>query len=435
MSIIFGVYGNLFSSFKEVDMTSDFDKELQFTKKLLHSFRLDIRYISAHPIPSATSSTGLSIRSILGNPWEPQRLLELLGERCQPNVIYHVCDFVACNYILFQMPLNDRLPVYAYIGPYLSAPVSKQDIYVIMERYRILPELHPQVEQFYQDAPLIPDENMLFSIIYTLGEKIWGSLDAFSAQKIREDLAPETYTTITDYDALPTEEALLGMQLLEERYALEARLMQAVSSGQNHRAELALAGITRRQFEQRSPNSLRNLKNYLIILNTLLRIAAGNASVHPFHIDQISSQFAHRIEIQTSEAACNTLIREMVRKYCLLVKNHSLKGYSLLIQKVVTRIEYDLTADLSLKTQAELLNINPSYLSTLFKRETGSTLTDYVNRKRIEHALFLLNSTNMQIQVIAQYCGIPDVNYFTKLFKKQIGKTPKEYREGIAPIL
>lgn len=109
-----------------------------------------------------------------------------------------------------------------------------------------------------------------------------------------------------------------------------------------------------------------------------------------------------------------------------------MKGFSLLVQKVVTRIDSDLTADLSLKTQAQLLNVNASYLSTLFKKETGMTLTDYVNKKRMDNAVFLLNSTNMQIQNIAQYCGIPDVNYFTKIFKKYIGKTPKEYRGEIS---
>ena len=126
------------------------------------------------------------------------------------------------------------------------------------------------------------------------------------------------------------------------------------------------------------------------------------------------------------------MMKEMVRKYCLLVKNHSMKGYSLLIRKVLTQIDYDLTADLGLKNLAAQLNVNPSYLSTLFKKETGSTLTEYVNQKRIEHAVFLLNSSNLQIQMIAQYSGIPDVNYFTKTFKKIIGITPKEYRDHIS---
>ena len=55
-----------------------------------------------------------------------------------------------------------------------------------------------------------------------------------------------------------------------------------------------------------------------------------------------------------------------------------------------------------------------------------------MNQKRIEHAVFLLNTSNLQIQMIAQYSGIADVNYFTKTFKKIIGITPKEYRDNIS---
>ena len=77
------------------------------------------------------------------------------------------------------------------------------------------------------------------------------------------------------------------------------------------------------------------------------------------------------------------------------------------------------------------LFVSEEYLSAQFKKETGSTLTEYVNGKRIKHAVSLLNTTSLQIQAIAQYCGIPDVNYFTKTFKKYIGTTPKEYRDSI----
>ena len=140
---------------------------------------------------------------------------------------------------------------------------------------------------------------------------------------------------------------------------------------------------------------------------------------------------ARRLEQLRTPADALKLFSTMVHKYCLLVKNHSMKHYSQLVQHVILRIDADLTADLSLKAHADFLNVNPSYLSTLFKRETGMTLTDYVNRQRVEHGIFLLNATDMQIQTIAQYCGIPDVNYFTKTFKKFIGKTPKEYRQDI----
>ena len=121
----------------------------------------------------------------------------------------------------------------------------------------------------------------------------------------------------------------------------------------------------------------------------------------------------------------------MTRKYTLIVKNHSLRGYSKLVRKVLVHIDLDLSGDLTLSTQAKLLDVNPCYLSSIFKKETGQTLTEYVTGKRIEQAIFLLNSTNMQIQTIAQYCGIPDVCYFTKTFKKIVGKSPTEYKNTI----
>ena len=189
-----------------------------------------------------------------------------------------------------------------------------------------------------------------------------------------------------------------------------------------------------RSAEQRLADPVRNAKNYAIILNTLLRKATEEGGVHPIHIDKISSTFAKKIELQTSEKGISQLFKEMVRKYALTVKNHPLKGYSKMVRRVMIQVDTDLASDLSLSAQASLLNVNPNYLSTVFKKETGHTLTEYVTGKRIEHAVFLLNSTNMQIQTIAQYCGIPDICYFTKTFKKYIGKSPTEYRNEIKKV-
>ena len=76
----------------------------------------------------------------------------------------------------------------------------------------------------------------------------------------------------------------------------------------------------------------------------------------------------------------------MIRKYCLLIKNHSLSSYAALIGKAITLIEFDLCADLSLNSIATQLNVSPSYLSKLFHKELDMTLTDYENEKRIKHA-------------------------------------------------
>lgn len=409
----------------------DYRSELQFTERLLEQFRLKTRYIDSSTHMDQISTPDIGLKDVLNFHVDDAKLLEQLHQYCQSNTIYRIKNPLLCSYLLFRLP-DTNPPVYAYIGPYSQEAVSQEDILKLAEKFQVGPGNLRQLEQFYHDLPVIPSENTILTILYTLGERMWGSMDNFSLQKSTNFFVAEMDPVIPAPDAKTPEEALLSMQILEKRYEVEHQLSQAISNGQLHKAEMYFEKLSNRQYEERASTHLRTLKNYGLAMNTVFRIAAENGAVHPLHIDNISARYAKRIEAVASEAECTSLMKEMVRKYCLLVKNHSLKGYSLLIRKVITRIDFDLTADLSLKTQAQLLNVNPSYLSTLFKKETGVTLTEYVNRKRIEHALLLLNSTNMQIQLVAQYCGIPDVNYFTKTFKKLVGKTPKEYREIIS---
>ncbi|MBR2045738.1 MAG: helix-turn-helix transcriptional regulator, partial [Agathobacter sp.] len=176
---------------------------------------------------------------------------------------------------------------------------------------------------------------------------------------------------------------------------------------------------------------LRNLKNFSIISNTIFRKAAEQGGVHPIYVDQLSSSIMLRIEEMKRSDNVFDLWSDMIQKYCTLVNTHNTRSYSLPIQKVITRINYDITADLSLNATAEFLNVNPSYLSTLFKKETGYTLTNYVNKKKMEHAAFLLSNTALPVSTIAQLCGVLDDNYFTKLFKRQYNMTPTQFRDSI----
>ena len=129
---------------------------------------------------------------------------------------------------------------------------------------------------------------------------------------------------------------------------------------------------------------------------------------------------------------CQSFQRRLALGYCRLVRKYSTSGYSLPVQKVITCITTDLSADLGLKALAGKLNVTPSYLSSLFRKETGMTLTDYVNQQRIAHAQHLLLNTSFPIKSIAQQCGIADLNYFVRMFKRAAGVTPKVYRDSAA---
>ncbi len=80
----------------------------------------------------------------------------------------------------------------------------------------------------------------------------------------------------------------------------------------------------------------------------------------------------------------------------------------------------------------EALSIGKTKLYQLCKVRLGKTILEMVNERRMEAAKELLCTTNQSIQFVAETVGIPDFNYFTKVFKKLEGTTPSEYRKGLA---
>ena len=123
-------------------------------------------------------------------------------------------------------------------------------------------------------------------------------------------------------------------------------------------------------------------------------------------------------------------MNEMFRAYCRLVQEHSTKALPPLIRKAVTLIDSDLSADLSSSRIAKELKVSRGYLSTAFKQAMHQTLSEYVCKRRMEHAAHLLETTHLQIQTVALHCGILDVQYFSKLFKKELYLTPSQYRKA-----
>ncbi|HOJ10449.1 MAG TPA: response regulator [Clostridiales bacterium] len=84
--------------------------------------------------------------------------------------------------------------------------------------------------------------------------------------------------------------------------------------------------------------------------------------------------------------------------------------------------------DTSLSDISEIFTVNPSYISQLFKKQTGITFTEYLTNLRVGHACNLLKSTCFSINEIAEKAGFNDYYYFTRVFKKVTGMTPTHYR-------
>lgn len=182
-------------------------------------------------------------------------------------------------------------------------------------------------------------------------------------------------------------------------------------------------------FELSVNDPVQGRKILLFTINTLARKAAETSDVHPVYLHEISSRFSREIEGVNNLTAVTKLRERMVCDYCALVKEKARARNTPLIRGVINHIEFYLNTPLSLSAISKRFNVSSPYLSGLFKKETGMTITDYINNQRIREAQKLLIRSNMPIQDIASMVGFQDVNYFTKLFRRTFGKAPREYRK------
>ena len=351
--------------------------------------------------------------------------LESRLPQVRPGVVYRFRDQLGCHFLYCCLPTAARESLLA-IGPYLAESPDSQQILELAEKHGVSPGQLKYLQNYYNSIPVLPNANHLFALVETFAERLWGK-NGFTV----EDVFSEPYELFLSPEdkKSPAEDTLWYMRSIEQRYAYENELIEAVSKGHSHKADMIYDTFSHLSLEQRSNDPLRNAKNYCIIMNTLLRKAAEQGGVHPMNLDRVSSGFAFRIEQAVSLESVPGIFSEMFHTYCRLVRKNSLKGYSPPVQRAVALIEADLSASLNLRTIAHNLNISSSYLSSLFKKETGQTLTDYIILRRMDLARNLLSRTKLQVQTVAQHCGILDVHYFSKLFKKATGMTPKEFRQ------
>ena len=353
----------------------------------------------------------------------------LIHECSFPNIYIIESSYHICN-VFLKLPVTDKTSSFLSIGPFLFNRPTNPEIHQIAGTYPS-PHMEQELIFFYNNLPLTSAREKFQAFITALFSPVLGPemrIIYQSHSDILNNLVPAN-----DFEH-SFSEGDLSLNLVEQRYQIEQLMIDAVKQ-QNIKEAIRLhKKMLQFNYGQRTSNQLRNSKNFMIVFNTLLRAAARECEVHPFYIDKISHQFAIEIEQCTNDLQLMKLSADMIRKYCLMIHNHSVKKYSDNIQDCVTYIDLHYNETLTLKKMAEYLNLNSSYLSTLFKKELGKTVTEYITQTRIKQALLLLNSTKHSIRDVANLCGFDDINYFSRVFKKYQGMSPRSYRKMIQDI-
>ncbi len=341
------------------------------------------------------------------------------------NCVYKIKAQFNLLYTYFLLPEDYKKLL--VIGPFFDKKITQVEFLEQVEKLKISPDEQNVLSNYFANLPTVTSDDFLFVMLDTFCENILGTDYSFIDKNAPLPILfnEEDISSIDENFSITT-----SARIIEERYEFENELMRAISLGQTHSINSLFKGVNELAFKRRIPDALRDLKNYCITSNTLMRKAAEKGGVHPFYLHTVSSNFAVRIEQIRKSQECIEIIKEMFLTYCRLVNNSNTKNYSPIVQKtilfVVNNLKNPLTLDLIAKNQ----NVSKGYLSSVFKKDSGKTLTEFILEKRVEQAISLLTTTNLKVQTIALQCGFLDLQYFSKQFKKVSGKSPLEYRKN-----
>lgn len=107
------------------------------------------------------------------------------------------------------------------------------------------------------------------------------------------------------------------------------------------------------------------------------------------------------------------------------------KNETELIQNTKRFIEENYSERLTLEDIANEVHVNKAYLNRTFKAQTGENLFEYINRLKIKKAKIYIKKYNKKIYEVAQLLGFEDTAYFSRIFKKYEGISPKEYEKKV----
>lgn len=224
--------------------------------------------------------------------------------------------------------------------------------------------------------------------------------------------------------------------IIHNPYDREIREMSAIEKGDLSSLQQSIDETYDGKIGTLAKDNRRNIKNLAIVNTTIACRAAIRGGIMPEIAFSLSDTIIQTIEETDDISSLNELITALKFQYARMVKelrestekNNSTKN-NYQIEKCKNYILTHLHGRLTLKEIAGALSLNPSYLSDLFRRCEGITVTEYIRRQKINLTRNLLIYSSYSYSEIASYLGYASQSHLGKQFREMTGMTLKQYRE------
>ncbi len=282
-----------------------------------------------------------------------------------------------------------------------------------------------------------------------------GAIALFSGLPFRKDFVKKCRDTLQSFGL---ENCYIASAFGEKTYDLSAIYKEAMEqlrlllyyqiqeSSEPTQEELCLLS----DVEQEISTFIR-IENYRSILNRVHDWLELIGNTHPplLQVHCVAMRFLLQIywekipEAQRKTIAVDRIVRiietqrfsmfrnafvERIEDLLSLLPDYE-KDISPVVANTILYIKTNYTKPLTLDDIAEAVHLNRSYLSTVFKKEIGVNLFEYLQQYRLELSKGLLVQKKLSIGQVGEQVGLPDAAYFSKLFKKYQGVTPHDYRK------
>ena len=184
-----------------------------------------------------------------------------------------------------------------------------------------------------------------------------------------------------------------------------------------------------------SPDPVRNMKYLFVVTTALASRFVVEAGVPLETAYAISDLYIQRADSLDSVREIRNLVRELYATYVAEVNKSKKENlYSGPVMKCLNYMDSHFNEKITVGQLAEYVGLNPRYLSTLFRKEKGVTIIEYLTEMRVEVARSLLTGTEYTYAQIAYSLAFCSQSHFCAVFREKTGYTPHQYRSRFYDI-
>ncbi len=213
------------------------------------------------------------------------------------------------------------------------------------------------------------------------------------------------------------------------KYDEELQMYDLMKSGDIRAVEQALKMFGSELCGHLSDNPLKNYKYLFVASITLVTRFAIEGGMDEENAYTASDLYIQQVDLCEDKDSILGVYKDMFTYFTqkmAAVKKKSM--YSKPVILCIDYIYYHLHEKVTIGVLAEYVKLNPNYLSGLFKKETGQNISEYITLRRMEAAKNMLLYSDTSYAEISSILAFNSQSYFTKIFHRTYGFTPKEYR-------